>query len=173
MSLLAEKKADYANWRAIVMKGARDRTPVRVFAEVGEKESITILCPEDGRVVKKSMSTEKWTAPSKNHTDSLELLGESGYLMCFRGMVRVGDVLDVGEGGTSWDKTVRYGTVDEWGDVIYLTDGNERDVMEALEEVSRMVLTTEEENRIKVDQYLHGDLEYDYMFEKVMGYPAK
>ncbi|EQB64441.1 MAG: hypothetical protein AMDU3_IPLC00004G0019 [Thermoplasmatales archaeon I-plasma] len=173
MSLLYEKKADYANWRAIVMRSARDRTPVRAFAEVEGKESVTILCPEDGRVVKRLMPTERWVDPAKDNVDNLETFCIYGHLMSFRGMVRVGDVLDVGEGGTSWDKTIRYGVVDEWGDVVYLINGSEKDIMEALQEVSKIVLTTEEENKIKVDQYLHDDPEYDYMFKKVMGYPAK
>jgi hypothetical protein len=50
----------------------------------------------------------------------------------FGGILRMGDVIDVGSGGTLWDSTIRYGLVCEWSDVLWLENGREEQVAEAL-----------------------------------------
>jgi hypothetical protein len=56
----------------------------------------------------------------------------AGSVWMFSGMLRMGDVIDAGEGCILWDSNVRYGLVCQWSSVIWLDGGCEEDVLDAL-----------------------------------------
>jgi hypothetical protein len=170
MNFPKERKMGYADWIAVLMRAARDRSPVRILVETGDKKVVSVLSPEDRKVVRRTVRT----SPIRVFLDTQNLAQDSGAQpRAFNHVVRVGDVIDVGEGGTPWDASVRFGVVDEWGVITYLEGGGEEEIMNALLEMSAIVLPVEEENMIKVNQYLHDDPEYDYLFRKVMGIESR
>lgn len=57
----------------------------------------------------------------------------------FNAVVRRGDVIDVGEGGTYWDPTVRWGVVVEHGYILWLADGKEEHVMDVLKQATKLM----------------------------------
>ncbi|MCL4336511.1 MAG: hypothetical protein M1344_04695, partial [Candidatus Thermoplasmatota archaeon] len=90
-----EWKVPFKKWKDAVIEETLNRMPVRVFIEVEGKKKITILSPKDGRVVRIEMFTESY----EGMDDDVHVKVRG-----FKEMVRRGDVVDVGEGGTYWDR---------------------------------------------------------------------
>ncbi|MEM3193115.1 MAG: hypothetical protein QW292_13730 [Candidatus Parvarchaeota archaeon] len=160
-----ELKAPYDEWKDIVIEEGMNRHPVMVFVEVRNSNVITFLCPENGRIVKRMMTTQKFD-------EKLDI--EHGKeLYTFKGVVRRGDVVDVGEGKNFWEPEMRWAVVAEFGNLVWLEEGKEEQVMEALMESAKRGRDTAHEDKLKEMQYLQSDPEFDYLYEKVMGYKPR
>lgn len=122
---LERRKVPYSKWREVLMEETLKGSVVRVFTEVCGMDRISFLYIDDDRVLRRTIPTVPY--------------GKIPGIRCrdvrgFRGFLRSGDVLDVGEGGTVFDCTVRYGIVTRLGEVLWLDGSNEDDVIEALKE---------------------------------------
>lgn len=165
---MEEYKIPFDRWKDVVVEesisGAEtngSRAVVRVFVEV-EGKGIAILCPEDGKVIRRNMETEPYVG--LDDPDHKDVRG-------FTGLVRRGDVIDVGEGGTYWDKTVRWGVVMDHGRITWLNGGTEEEVISTLTEASKNILPVGEQNKRKKYEYIHNDEEYNELYRRIMGTP--
>jgi hypothetical protein len=123
-----ERKLPLSKWREVVTLEVADSTPALVVVILNDKESVTIISPENGKVVRREEPTEQYGDP---------IMDQPLYdprLKLFRGTVNSGCVIDVGEGGTFFDDEVRFGVVCEDETVIWLKDGTEKDAIDALTE---------------------------------------
>lgn len=111
---------------------------IRAFAELEDKRKIAILYLEEGDLRRYKMRTE----PIEGH------LGDApaGKVRIFKGFVRRGDMLDVVEGGTIWDRSIRYGVVTRFSEVLWFEGGSEKQVMDALMESGKHPAETKQQN---------------------------
>jgi len=119
-----ERKAPYESWKQSVIREWMKCRVVRAFAELKDKERLTVLYLDEGEILRRVMRLE--------HIEETLDVASAGSVWMFSGILRMGDIIDVGEGGTLWDSTIRYGLVCEWSDVLWFENGREEQVVEAL-----------------------------------------
>ncbi len=122
-----EIKLPLTEWKEVVIRGVADGTPVDVYLMLYDKLNIVVLSIENGKIVRREEPTREYGDPRYDDPfyDPLEMM--------FRGWLNTGNVIDVGDGGTFLDYEVRYGVVCDVG-VLWLKDGKEKDVIDALTE---------------------------------------
>lgn len=156
-----EWKIPFERWKNVVLREALSRMPVRIFVEVEGKEKIMVFSPEDAKVVEREMFTEPYEGMDDDaHKD----------VRGFSEMVRRGDVMDVGPGGTYWDKEVRWGVVKRHGEIVWLDKGEEGEVRTVLNEAAKIVTAVDKQNKLKELDYLQNNPVFNELHEKVMGY---
>ncbi len=95
-----ERKVPYDAWRSAVLREAVKGMVVRAFAELKWKRTLTVQYNDEGEIMRREMHLEPieeslGTAPA-------------GSVWMFSGILRMGDVIDAGDGGILWDSAVRY-----------------------------------------------------------------
>ena len=119
-----ERKVPYDEWRNAVLREGMKGIVVRAFAELQFNRTLAVLYIDEDEILRREMHLGPVEGPLGG--------APAGSVWMFKGFLRTGDVMDVGEGGTIWDGTVRYGLVCKWSDVLWLDGGNEKEVMDAL-----------------------------------------
>jgi hypothetical protein len=109
---LEKRKVKYSKWREILKEETLNGKVVRVFTEVCGKDSISVFYIDKGNIHKRTMKTKRY--------------GEIPGIRCkdvrgFNGFLKSGDVIDIGEGGTIFDHSVRYGAVTRLGEIVWRT----------------------------------------------------
>jgi hypothetical protein len=155
-----ELKAGFPKWKDTLLEEIDSRMTRVVSIELQRKEKVTVLCPESRGLIKKEFLT----------TPIGEPIGSVSGVTMFVGNLREGDVVDVGEGGTIWDHDVRWGVVTKLGDVLYLEGGNEEDVMGALKSAAFLIKNPEEQDKLKEQQYLQHDPQFEELYRMIFGY---
>ena len=122
-----EVKLPLSEWREAVIRGVAGNTPVDVYLMLYDKLNIVVLSVDNGKMVRREEPTREYGDPRYDDPfyDPLQMM--------FRGWLNTGNVIDVGDGGTFLDYEVRYGVVCDVG-VLWLKDGKEKDVIDALTE---------------------------------------
>lgn len=125
-----EKKVPFDVWRSEVLREVQSRDLLRAFTELEGKESVLVYSPEPEMIETYRVALIPYEDMNiHGHTD----------VRGFNTVVRRGDVIDVGEGGTYWDDTVRWGVIVEQGHILWLTDGKEEQVMDVLKEATGLM----------------------------------
>ena len=123
-----ERKVPYDAWRSAVLREAVKGMVVRAFAELKWKRTLTVQYNDEGEIMRREMHLEPIVDPLGN--------APAGSVWMFSGILRMGDVIDAGDGGILWDSTVRYGLVCEWSGVLWLDGGGKEEVMDAMRDAT-------------------------------------